>query len=209
MRRAVAVPAVALAIGVAGAGIALAFATASAGDGGGGTSPSRSPSTAPVAETDFCYVEAMIYYRVEETELAASLDEKDGVADAVEDLAAQIAEEDADELVDLRSWYVSWSAAKPIEEAREGPCAGHGADHAQMPGMPSWAQRLALSEAQGDDAERAFVDLVLAQNAGMTALISEVLATDAHPRVRASAERVLARSERDIAALEDARAVSE
>ena len=78
-----------------------------------------------------------------------------------------------------------------------------------MPGMPSWAQRLALSEAQGDDAERAFVDLVLAQNAGMTALISEVLATDAHPRVRASAERVLARSERDIAALEDARAVSE
>ncbi len=98
-----------------------------------------SESASPVTADDYCYVEAMIYYRVKELELAETLQRKDGIDAGALGFAAGIAARDAEELEDLRAWYLSWADARPLEPPADGPCGGHGADHAQMPGMPSWS----------------------------------------------------------------------
>ena len=77
-RRAVAVVALTIALATAGTGIALALAAAGGTDAAPAASPSASPSIAVTAD-DYCYVEAMIYYRVEESELAETLLRKDGL----------------------------------------------------------------------------------------------------------------------------------
>ena len=211
-RRAVAVVALTLAVATAAAGIALAVASGigagTAGDGNPGTSASTSAPAAssdsepPVAADDYCYVEAMIYYRVKELELAETLQRKDGVDAGALGFAAGIAARDAEELEDLRAWYLSWADARPLEPPADGPCGGHGADHAQMPGMPPWSTLQGFVDAPHPEAERRFAEILRDQNAGMVALVALVLDGDPHPDVVESAERVLERAEADAATLQ-------
>ncbi|MBS1699295.1 MAG: DUF305 domain-containing protein [Actinobacteria bacterium] len=141
----------------------------------------------PVSAEDYCYVEAMIFYRVAESQVATMLLAKEGIgADARAFAEANGRRADA-ELVDLRSWYVSWLDARPAEPPLDGPCAGHGAEHVQMPGIPSRAERDRLIAAQGAAAVQLYATLVRAQNAGMVALIASVLESGPHPRVASSA----------------------
>nr|WP_281363965.1 DUF305 domain-containing protein [Microbacterium immunditiarum] len=155
-----------------------------------------------VSPDDYCYVEAMIYYRVEETELARTLLRKDGVSADVSAHAQELLARDAAELDEFREWYVSWADARPVEPPEEGVCAGHGTDHAQMPGMPSWSRQRALADAAPPDAEREFVGILRAQNEGLAALVTLIIEADPHPRVAESAERVLAEASVDLEALE-------
>lgn len=184
-----------LAVATAAAGIAIAIAGASAGR----DTPAASPSV--VTPDDYCYVEAMIYYRVEESDLARTLLRKEGVDADAAGFATGIAARNDDELEDLREWYVEWADARPAEPPAEGPCAGHGADHAQMPGMPAWSRLQSLVNAEHPEAERQFAEILRDQNAGMVALVELILDDDPHPEVRASAERVLAQVEADRQAL--------
>nr|WP_277348819.1 DUF305 domain-containing protein [Microbacterium sp. CFH 90308] len=201
-----------LALVTAGAAVAIAIAAGTDAAGraasepttpGGAESLGGATATARVTADDYCYVEAMIYYRVEETELAQSLLAKDGVAPEARAFAAETAERDAAELEHLREWYVSWADARPLEPPADGPCAGHGADHAQMPGMPSWSRQLALAEAVPPVAEREFIGILQAQTTGMVALVSLILDGDPHPDVRESAEGVLARASEDAEMLDE------
>lgn len=204
-RRAVAVVALTLALATAAAGIALAVAAGAARTTDAAAAASASPSAsapAPVTADDYCYVEAMIYYRVKEQELAQTLLRKDGIAPEAEELAGRLAGADAAELDDLREWYVSWADARPAEPPTDGPCGGHGADHAQMPGMPAWSALQGFVDAQHPDAEQRFAEILRAQNAGMIALVTLILEGDPHPAVAASAREVLERAETDAAALD-------
>uniref|UniRef100_UPI00197CA294 hypothetical protein n=1 Tax=Microbacterium sp. CPCC 204701 TaxID=2493084 RepID=UPI00197CA294 len=79
---------------------------------------------------------------------------------------------------------------------------GHGADHAQMPGMPSWSRQLALAGAAPPAAEREFTGILREQTAGMIALVTLILDGDPHLAVAASARHVLADAEADLAALD-------
>ena len=196
-RRAVAIVALTLAVATAAAGIALAVAS---GIGAGAEREARpEPSASEVAVTadDYCYVEAMIYYRVKERELAETLERKDGVDAGALGFATGIAARDAEELEVLRAWYLSWADARPLEPPTEGPCGGHGADHAQMPGMPSWSTLQAFVDAQHPDAERRFAEILREQNAGMVALVGLILGGDPHPDVADSAQRVLEQAASD------------
>ena len=186
-----------LAVCVAVAGIALAVWA------GAGRVARPDPATTAdqVSATDFCYVEAMIYYRVEATDLSDALLHKVGITPAGRELAEQITTTQADELEQLRPWYVSWREHRPLERPNDGPCAGH-ADHAQMPGMPTPAQWSALLAAEGAEAEQAYAQLLIAQHEAMVAFATQILAGDPHPRVRESAEQVIEQGESDIAALE-------
>jgi len=154
-----------------------------------------------VTADDYCYVEAMIYYRVKEEELAQTLLRKDGVAADAEAFAKRLVADDVAELDDLRAWYVSWAPARPLEPPADGPCGGHGSDHAQMPGMPSWSTEQGLVDAQSPDAERRYAEIVRDQNAGMVALVTLILDGSPHPDVRASAETVLERERADAVTL--------
>ncbi|WP_374975328.1 DUF305 domain-containing protein [Microbacterium trichothecenolyticum] len=198
-RRVVLVVALTLALLTAAAGVWLAIA-ATAGNTdaapAGSASPSASSST-PVTADDYCYVEAMIYYRVEEQELAEALLRKQGLDAAANGFATGIAARNADELEDLRAWYLSWADARPAEPPTEGPCGGHGSDHAQMPGMPSWSALQGYVDAEHPDAERRFGEILQAQNAGMIALVTLILEGDPHPAVAESAEEALQQAEAD------------
>ena len=204
-RRAVAIVALTLAVATAAAGIALAVAAMTAGtDASSGASPgtsatpsaSASPSI-PVTADDYCYVEAMIYYRVKEQELAETLLRAQGIDAGASGFATGIAARDEDELERLRAWYLSWADARPAEPPTDGPCGGHGADHAQMPGMPSWSTLQGFVDAEHPDAERRFAEILQVQNAGMIALVTLILEGDPHPSVAESAEEVLKQAEAD------------
>lgn len=207
----VAVLAAAIVAAVAGATLAVlgvplgesspAKAVPSARPSPGVTGATASSPSAAIDDTvtadDYCYVEAMIYYRVKEEELAQTLLRKDGLSPAAEAFAKRVVGDDIAELDDLREWYVSWAPARPLDPPTEGPCAGHGSDHAQMPGMPTWSSEQALVDAPPPDAERRYAEIVRAQNAGMVAVVSLILDGDPHPDVRASAEAVLEREQAD------------
>lgn len=185
---------VALSVALAGIGVAIwALAAERRAD--------PSASSEPVSATDFCYVEAMIYYRVEATDLSNALLETPGISAEGQATAEDMAAAQTAELDELRPWYVSWREYRPLERPSTGPCAAH-ADHAQMPGMPSTAEWNALLDAEGQEAERVYAELLIAQNEAMVAFATEILAGDPHPRVAESAERVIAQGEDDIALLE-------
>lgn len=204
MRKLVAVVALTLAVATAGAAIALAVAAS----GGRATEAAPTASatgsaTASVTADDYCYVEAMIYYRVQESELAETLLRKDLVEAGARAMAEAVDDRAAAELEDLRAWYVSWADARPAAPPADGPCGGHGADHAQMPGMPSWSRQVALADAAPPAAEREFTAILRDQTAGMIALVTLILEGDPHPLVEESARRVLADAEADLARLEE------
>ena len=171
--------------------------------GGQGVTASTAPAEIDdtVTADDYCYVEAMIYYRVKEEELAQTLLRKDDIAPAAASFAERVLGDDLAELDDLRAWYVSWASARPLEAPKDGPCGGHGSDHAQMPGLPSWSAEQGLVDAQSPDAERRYAEIVRDQNAGMVALVTLILDGDPHPDVQASAEDVLEREKTDAAEL--------
>ncbi|MDQ7879658.1 DUF305 domain-containing protein [Microbacterium sp. QXD-8] len=209
-RRAVVIVALALAVATAAAGIALVIAATTAGTGasrGASSGTSAAPSATaspsiPVTADDYCYVEAMIYYRVREQELAQTLLRKEGLDAGASGFATGIAARDEDELADLREWYVSWVDARPVEPPADGPCGGHGADHAQMPGMPAWTTLQGFVDAEHPDAERRFAEILRAQNAGMVALVTLILDGDPHPSVADSAQRVLDQAASDAAIID-------
>jgi len=217
VRRPKTVAVLAAAIVAAAAGAALAVLGVPMGESSPAEAvPSARPSadgkgvtasTAPeiddtVTADDYCYVEAMIYYRVKEEELAQTLLRKDDLAPAAASYAERVVGDDLAELDDLRAWYVSWAPARPLEAPTDGPCGGHGSDHAQMPGMPSWSVEQGLVDASSPDAERRYAEIVRDQNAGMVALVTLILDGDPHPAVRASAEAVLEREKTDAAELQ-------
>ncbi|MEV5069188.1 DUF305 domain-containing protein [Microbacterium sp. LMI12-1-1.1] len=203
-RRAVVVVALTLALATAAVGVALAVA-ATSGTTDAAPSASASPSASssiPVTADDYCYVEAMIYYRVKEQELAQTLLRKEGIDAGASGFATGIAARNEDELDELREWYVSWVDARPAEPPADGPCGGHGADHAQMPGMPAWSTLQGFVDAQHPDAERRFAEILRDQNAGMVALIALILDGDPHPAVVESADEVLKQAAADERMLE-------
>lgn len=191
MRRSVLAVALAAALTAAGAGIAVVLWSAGAEDPADVVATaSGSPTAEPVSASDFCYVEAMIFYRVEADELATVVSAADGVDDDVRDFAEEIAAAQGTELEGLRERYVEWVPARPLEQTDDGACSGHG-EHASMPGIPTRTQRGELSAADGAAAEALFLELIAGLNAGVQDLAAQTLDAPSHPLVAESARRTL------------------
>lgn len=201
--RRVALVGVIVAVLAAIVGIALAVAAITRGSGGSGVGPTPSTSGESVTAVDFCYVEAMIYYRVEAVDLAKAVLGKTGISAETKAFAQDVVTEQTKELASLRPWYISWLGARPLERPNEGPCAGHGGStHATMPGLPTSAQWDDFTAANGAEAERMYLELLMAQNTAMIAFVNLVLASDPNARVEASADDVIAQANNDNAHLE-------
>jgi uncharacterized protein (DUF305 family) len=200
VRSRVAIVGVVVALCAAIAGLAIALAAVVNGPRTV-PGPSGSASAEPVTADDFCYVEAMIYYRVEAVDLANAVLDKSGISPESQAFAQQLVDTQSAELEKLRPWYVSWKDARPLERPDDGPCKGHGTTHAQMPGLPTPSQWNDLIAADGPEAEEMFLELLTVQNDAMVDFVNLVLEGDPHARVRASAEQVLAQAEADDARL--------
>ena len=198
-RRVAVIIGIIVALAAAAAVIALAVAALTAGE----PADPASPAAEPVTATDFCFVESMIFYRVESTYLADALLEKDEISPEARAFAEALNADETEKLDEgLRPWYVSWKEFRPLEPPAEGPCAGHG-NHRQMPGMPTLADWDALIAADGVEAERLLAEYLIAQDQAIIAFAQQVLETDPHSRVRESAEQAIDEAESEIAALED------
>jgi len=192
---------VAVCAAVAGIGLAV-LAVLDAPTSAVAPSPSGAASAPAVTADDFCYVEAMIYYRVEAVDLANAVLEKTGISPATRDFAEDLVSDQSAQLEKLRPWYMSWTSARPLERPQEGPCAGHGSTHAQMPGLPTPSQWDQLIAADGAAAQRMYLELTIAQNSAMIVFATLVLDGEPHPRVEQSAEQVIAQGRKDVADLE-------
>lgn len=188
---------VAVALLLAAGGVALAIAGAQQRDA---APPAPTASAEDVGVIDFCFVESMIYYRVESVDLSRTLLERDGVPADVAAHAESVVDATADELDRLREWYVSWTFARPLEWPDDGPCAGH-ADHSSMAGLPSWTQQQALVAASGDEAARLYVELMTAMDEAIVVFADEVVAAGPNARVADAAAAERERAAADVAAL--------
>ena len=191
-----------VAVGAATAAILLAVASGSSGNGAPTVlaTPSGGGPAEQVSESDFCFVESMIFYRVEATGIGGVILDTEGISPEARAVAADLVAEQEDELVELRERYVAWSDARPLERPEGGPCAGHGA-HADMPGVPTWGERSDLADATGAEAETLYVTLMRAHIAGVIDLAATTLQGDPNSVVRATAENAISQGERDAAAM--------
>lgn len=197
-RRVPVVIALVVALAVAGAGVALALS--STGEPAPAPSAGATAAAQEFGETDYCYVEAMIYYRSEAVDLADILLNADDVSPEATAIAQEVYDEQSAQLAELREVYVEWKSARPLERTDVGPCAGHD-DHSAMVGLPGWSDLRRYSESGGEEAEQGFAELMIAQNAGVTAFAELVLDYGANAWVTEAAAAAIDQAEREDEAL--------
>ncbi|GAA1464884.1 DUF305 domain-containing protein [Microbacterium thalassium] len=197
-RKAPVVVALVVAVAVAGAGIAIALSAV--GDPAPSPEPTAGAAEQDFGETEYCYVEAMIYYRAEAVDLADILLNAEGVSVEATAIAQDVYDQQSEQLAELREVYLEWKSARPLERTEVGPCAGHD-DHSAMVGLPGWSDLRRYSESSGTEAEQGFAELMIAQNAGVTAFAELVLEYDPNAWVTDAASDAIAQAESEDAVL--------
>jgi uncharacterized protein (DUF305 family) len=92
-------------------------------------------------------------------------------------LALRIEVSQADEIRLMRQWLLKRGEDAPDPLAHAGH-AGHGADHAMMPGMLTEAEFVRLEAATGPGFERLFLELMIRHHAGAITMVEQLFATD-------------------------------
>lgn len=158
------VPALALAV-------ALTLAACGADDGadhdmadtGGASSspdaPSDTATDAPYAAADVMFAQMMLPHHEQAIEMSDALLAKDGISPELVDLAEQIKAAQGPEIDTLTAWLRDWGA-----DPEAGAGTGHD-DHG-MAGMMSTEDMQALEDATGADAERLFLEQMVAHHEG-------------------------------------------
>ncbi|MFD6137525.1 DUF305 domain-containing protein, partial [Isoptericola sp. NPDC060257] len=158
------VPALALAVG-------LTLAACGADDGtghdmadmGGASSspdaPSDTATDAPFNAADVMFAQMMLPHHEQAIEMSDALLAKDGVSPELVDLAERIKAAQGPEIDTLTAWLGDWGA-----DPEAG--AGMGHDEHGMAGMMSAEDMQALEDATGADAERLFLEQMVAHHEG-------------------------------------------
>ena len=184
MNRASSLTAVALASALALAGCgtggeqntdAASETTSSTAAATGAGSPSSTPSGAtsgePIAEEhnddDVMFAQMMIHHHQQAVDMSETLLAKDDIPADVAALAEEIKAAQGPEIAQLTDWLEQWG------EATE-PQDGHGGhDMSMMEGMLSDDELEQLSDAQGADAARMFLEQMIAHHQGAIAMAEE------------------------------------
>ncbi len=165
------VPALALAVGLTLAACGAADDTGHDMDGMSGTGGASSTSDAP-SETgpdagadaeadaaDVMFAQMMLPHHEQAIEMSDALLAKDGISPELVDLAEQIKAAQGPEIDTLTGWLDDWGA-----DPEAGAGSGHG-DHG-MAGMMSAEDLQGLEDATGTDAERLFLEQMVAHHEG-------------------------------------------
>ena len=170
---------------------AAAVAAALAFSGCAGGAPEAGSGTAAsFAEPDIEFAQMMIPHHEQAVEMSGEILAKDGVDQAVIDLATQIKAAQEPEITQLGSWLDAWGADRGM--------AGmdHGTD-----GMMSDADMAALADAQGAEAGELFLEQMVIHHEGAIAMAKIHLEHGADPELRALSETIVAAQETDVAAM--------
>ncbi|MFE5307297.1 DUF305 domain-containing protein [Isoptericola sp. NPDC056605] len=177
------VPALVLAVG-------LALAACAADDAGhdmdgttgtGGSSPSSDAPSGTATDATFnaadvMFAQMMLPHHEQAIEMSDALLAKDGVSPELVDLAEQVKAAQGPEIDTLTGWLDDWGA-----DAGAGADAGHG-DHGDhgMAGMMSAEDLQALEDATGTDAERLFLEQMVAHHEGAVEMAQAEVSAGEH-----------------------------
>lgn len=202
------------ALTLAGGAGALAVAAT-----GGESSPPVAAATSSAAQTafpsveDHCYIEGMIPHHEQALALSESVLAADGVRDRTRALAEFIIGDQSAEIGTMRAWQQAWAKAIPTDATATGGHAAHDAPagtiatgcgdhgHGEMKGMATPDQLAALAAADGVEADRLFLELMIVHHEGALEMATSAVTDGSNAFVRASAKHVLVEQEREIAAM--------
>lgn len=190
------------------------------------TTPLRpTATTAPVAASDpvtvaaypsivdHCYIEGMIPHHEQALELSELVLDAGGVRERTRALAEFIVVDQSTEIGTMRAWQDAWTRAIPAGAETAGH-AGHDAtaggiptgcgdhsDHSAMKGMATPGQLAELGAAEGAEADRLFLELMIVHHEGALEMATEAVTEGSNAFVRTSGKHVLVEQDREIAAM--------
>ncbi|TQJ31232.1 DUF305 domain-containing protein [Microbacterium sp. SLBN-146] len=162
---------------------------------------------------DHCYIEGMIPHHEQALVLSESVLAADGVRERTRALADFIIGDQSAEIGTMRAWQQAWAKAIPTDAtassghaAHDAPagtiptgCGGHA--HGEMKGMASPEQLAALAAADGAEADRLFLELMIVHHEGALDMATSAVTNGSNAFVRSSAKHVLVEQEREITAM--------
>ncbi|NYD68020.1 DUF305 domain-containing protein [Agromyces atrinae] len=173
------------------------------------------------AAADYCYVDAMVPHHEQALLLSEIILEEPAVSDRLRALADFIIVDQEREITAMLAWRDAWVAADrtiTVPAAGSGSHAGHGtstttvtvdaptgcdshADHSAMKGMATPEQLDELRAAEGDAAQRLFLDLMIVHHEGALEMAELVVREGDNLFTRASAKHVMIEQDREITAM--------
>ena len=174
-------------LAVGATALAVVFAAAACSDTGTdttvATSPATTSATTSVAEeaaahndADVMFAQMMIPHHSQAIEMSDMLLAKEDIPADVTALAEQIKAAQGPEIAQLESWLEQWGEPTEMPETGnydmpgmdmdEGMDGMEGMEGMQMEGMMSEEDMQALSDAQGTDAARLFLEQMIAHHEG-------------------------------------------
>lgn len=162
---------------------------------------------------DHCYIEQMIPHHEQALELSRLVLDAGGVRERTRALAEFIVADQTAEIDTMAAWQDAWRRAAPVEGADAGHggahgaaardvvtgCGGHG--HARMKGMATPDQLTALDAAEGLEADRRFLELMIVHHEGALEMAERAVRHGSNAFVRTSGKHVLVEQEREVAAM--------
>ncbi|MEU4624399.1 DUF305 domain-containing protein [Actinoplanes sp. NPDC023801] len=187
---------------VMGAALVLTFAVAGCGGGhtsghsagSGATSVSPAVSGAVFNETDVAFAQHMVVHHRQAIEMSALAPERGGTE--VKELAASISAAQGPEIATMTGFLAAWGQPAPAEGA------GHGGEHATMPGMMSGADMAKLAASTGPAFDELFLTMMIDHHTGAITMARGEIDGGANPAAKALASKIVADQQSEIAEMQ-------
>jgi uncharacterized protein (DUF305 family) len=135
-------------------------------------SAAAGPPMAPYTDADVEFMTGMIGHHAQAT-LIAGWAESHGASPELQRLAARIVVGQDDEIAIMQRWLRQRGETVPDPDSSHS-MHGHGAHHAQMPGMLTADELAALDAARGTDFDRLFLTLMIRHHEGAIQMVDRL-----------------------------------
>ncbi|PRX23808.1 uncharacterized protein (DUF305 family) [Actinoplanes italicus] len=184
-----------------GGALILTFAASGCG-GGHGSGHSSGTGSTPVSpaasgavfnETDVAFAQHMVVHHQQAVEMSTLAPERAGTE--VKELAAKISAAQGPEIATMTGFLAEWGQPAP-------ETAGHGAEHATMPGMMSEEQMAKLAASSGPAFDELFLTMMIDHHAGAITMAQGEIDGGVDPEAKALASKIVADQRAEIAVMQ-------
>lgn len=149
------------------------------------------------SEADVMFAQMMLPHHEQAIEMSDIILAKDGIPQDVTQLAEDIKNAQGPEIQQLTEWLDQWG--EPTE-----PQGGHdGHDMAEMDGMLSDEELQQLSDAEGTDAARLFLEQMIAHHEGAITMAEDEVADGTYPPAVDLAQTIIDTQQQEIDTMRD------
>lgn len=170
---------------------ALIVAGCGSGNENGATGTGKSPAASGQSSTDVAFVQGMIPHHEQAVEMAElALAPKAKAGPKVKELAARIKNAQGPEINLMRGWLSQWGEAEMA--------GGHGTS-----GMMTQQDFSSLSQADGDQFDDMWLNMMIAHHDGAVEMAQSVKAQGSNPDVMSLADRIISAQKAEIAEMKN------